>query len=439
MTQTGPTTVKGHSVASGMTGGLPWDPSEPVPALSWPLNIAVYDQMRRGDPKVKSVLNAVSLPCRRATWELVPNGAPEEAVALLAEDLGLPIRGAGEPSARRRGRDRFSWSEHVRLALLSLAYGHMPFEKVGAIVDGRWRMLRLDERLPPTIQKINVERNGDLAGVVQYPSGGFGSGTGDEILAPSLVFYSREREGGIWQGNSILRTAYKHWLIKDRLLRVDAMKHERNGMGIPIAKAPVGASERTIQQINEIMSRWRVGEGSGAAFPAGTEIELKGVSGSLPDTLASIRYHDEQIGEEALTQFLDLGTTETGSRALGQAFVDFFTLSLGATVDELAATFNTMLVESWVDWNYGAEVSAPFVECRDVGEDHAVTAEALAGLVQAKVITPDTELEAWLRRWYRLPEADEATARDVDPVGSAVQAARRGRRVRLPRPQHDAY
>jgi hypothetical protein len=51
-----------------------------------------------------------------------------------------------------------------------------------------------------------------------------------------LVMYANEREGGNWRGQSLLRSCYKNWLLKDRLLRVDTGTIERNGMGVPVYK-----------------------------------------------------------------------------------------------------------------------------------------------------------------------------------------------------------
>ncbi|MCC4250801.1 phage portal protein family protein, partial [Microbacterium testaceum] len=48
-----------------------------------------------------------------------------------------------------------------------------------------------------------------------------------------LVVFVHQREGGNWVGVSLLRAAYKMWLLKDRTLRVQALAAERNGLGMP--------------------------------------------------------------------------------------------------------------------------------------------------------------------------------------------------------------
>lgn len=406
MTTTGPTTEVGHAQGVASTAGIPFDPGEWTPELSWPLNIAVYDRMRRQDAQVKSILNAVSLPIRRTPWRVNPNGAPPEVVQTIADDLGLPVLGAKEPYSRPRDRGRFSWAKHVRVALLSLPYGHLPCEIAGDIMDdGLWHLTGLPERLPPTIAKINTKRNGDLVSIEQYPSGlPNDAGPFDVIEASRLVMYCHEREGGLWQGNSILRTAYKNWLIKDRLIRVDAMKHDRNGLGVPNFEAPPNASETVMRQLQEIASAFRAGDTAGLSYPAGAKFNLTGVTGALPDTLASIKYHDEQIAREALAQFLELVTSSHGSRALATSFIDFFLMSLQAVADELAEAANEQLIEEWVDWNWGSNVAAPKIEIDEIGNQTALTAEAISALVTSGALVADESVDSYIRENFRLPE-----------------------------------
>lgn len=433
-----PTHDIGHGVGLGSTSGYPWDPSEWTPELAWPDNVRVYDRMR-SDAQVKSVYNAVSLPIRRSLWRLDPNGAPDAAARLIATDLGIAIHGEDVPLAPLRRRQSFDWASHIREACLQLIYGHMPFEKRFEIRDDNLaHLVRLGVRMPPTIAKINAERSGELLSIEQYPSGIPGDvGPLLVIKADRLVMYSHERVGGIWQGQSMLRSAYRPWILKDRLIRVDAMKHERNGMGIPTISTPPGATPGQIAEANRIASQIRAGEYTGGAIPNGGELKLVGVSGTLPDTIGSIKYHDEQIAREALAQFLELVTSSHGSRALATSLIDFFIMALQSTADEIASTFNEQVIEPWVDWNWGENVPAPRLIPGEIGEDHSITAEALSALVTSGALEPDPALDAWLRENYRMPSRDASTPWERPTVtpGAApeapasVQAGRRRPKV----------
>src|SRR5258706_15488911 len=98
-----------------------------------------------------------------------------------------------------------------------------------------------------------------------------------------LVAYVLDREGGNWLGTSILRNCYKNWLLKDRLLRVQAQTIERNGMGIPLYTA--AETETDLTAGLGMATLWRAGEAAGSAVPFGATLKLVGVEGVLPDAL----------------------------------------------------------------------------------------------------------------------------------------------------------
>jgi SPP1 gp7 family putative phage head morphogenesis protein len=397
---------KGHGQGLGWAMGFPWDPSEWSPELAWPLSVRVFDQMRRQDSQVASVLRAVTLPIRRTQWRLDPNGARDEVVAHVSTDIGLPLLGDDSPEPSGvRVRGRFSWDEHIRMALLALPYGHMFFEQVYEIRDdGRAHLAKLAPRLPQTIGKIDVDRAGDLLAIEQYPTGQPGdTGPYIRITADRLVAYCTDREGGVWQGQSILRPVYANWLIKGKLLRVHAMTMERNGMGVPLFKAPEGATQAQVTQGLKAAQAFRAGENAGGSVPFGGDIELKGVSGTLPDVLAGIRYHDEQIAGNVLAQFLELGKTAHGSRALGASFIDFFIMALQAVADEIALTATGDVVEDLVDLNWGPDEIAPRIAVAEIAEAPDLTAQAVDQLVACGAVTNDEALEDYIRSNFRLP------------------------------------
>ncbi|GAB7039712.1 MULTISPECIES: phage portal protein family protein [Catenuloplanes] len=377
---------------------------EPTPELRWPRSVEVYDAMRSQDAQVASVLRAVTLPVRRTPWRIDPAGARDEVVQLVADDLGLPIVGAdGTRPPPARVRDRFSWPEHLRQALLMLPFGHAFFEQVYRITDDgrRARLRKLAPRMPRTIERIDVDHDGGLISITQF------SAKAGQLQRPipvsQLVAYVHDREGGNWFGRSLLRPAYKHWLIKDRLLRVDAQTIERNGMGIPVYEGADGESDLSAGL--KMAKAWRAGDSSGAATPHGAKLRLAGVEGSLPNAQPSIRYHDEQIARAVLAHFLNLGT-QTGSWALGTTFADFFTLSLQTLAQQVADVATSHIVEDLVDVNFGEDEPAPRVTFDEIGSRQAATAQALKMLFDAGAIFPDRTLEETLRQQYGLPPKD---------------------------------
>lgn len=395
---------------------------EQSPELRWPENLTVYDAMRRQDAQVGSVLRAVTHPIRRTEWWIDPNGARDEVVEHVARDLGLPIRGR-EPVSMPRLRDRFSWADHLRLALLMLPFGHMAFEQVYRIDEATdlAHLRKLGPRMPRTIRKFNVAADGGLISIEQHPAK-IGDGPVQPLPVSRLVVYVNDREGGNWAGMSLLRMIYKNWLIKDRLLRTQTQTIDRNGMGIPKYTASEIATgtndaeakaEAELEAGEEIAEGMRAGDNSGVAIPHGAELELMGVTGSLPDADKPIRYHDEQIARGVLAHVLNLGT-HTGSWALGDVLGDIFEQSLQATAQFMADTATAHIVEDIVDINWGPDEPAPRIGFDEIGSNQLAIAQAIKMLVDAEVITADDGLEAHVRLGLKLPVA---TGDDTDNEG----------------------
>lgn len=393
---------------------------DPTPELRWPHSIEVYDRMRKQDAQVRSVLRAVTLPVQQARWRLHPGDAPDDVVQFVATNLGLPVVGQSDaPPPVPRERDRFSWNQHVQWALLSTAYGHMFFEQVYRLDGGRAYLRKLAPRWPQTIQEIKTADDGGLNAIVQRPLIKPGRVNVDpiEIGVERLVAYVYEREGGRWTGSSLLRPAYKHWLLKDNGLRTWAQTVERNGMGVPHYTA---AEDETSLAAGTTLARsYRAGAAAGGAGPNGSRMELLGVQGQLPNIGDFVRYQDTMIAASVLAQFMNLGQAQgTGSYALGASFIDFFIMSLQSLAQMIADTATQHVVEDLVDTNFGEAVPAPHVTFDPIGQNPAAVVGALQQLIAAGAIFPDPALDAFVRTLVGLPpKAPLPNA--VTPAGAA--------------------
>lgn len=392
--------------------------------LRWPNSVAVYDRMRRQDSKVKATMRAVKSPLLSVAWRIDQGAASAEVTEFIARELGLPIKGVNESdqaTAKARTRDRFSWLEHLRMALLMLEFGHMAFEQVYRLNEDMTRahLRKLAPRMPWSISQWNVARDGGLESIEQYAYGTNLAG-GTTIGIDRLVVYVHEREGGDWWGQSLLRPAYKNWLLKDRNLRVDSLSNDRNGMGIPVhtegepGQDTTGAQRQAeVDRGLDLAAGARSGDNSGMSLRHGAKFELVGVTGQLPSPLNSVKYHDGQIAEAVLANFLNLGQS-TSSYALGRTLQEFFTSSLDYVGNQIADVSTQHIVEDLVDHNFGLDVPAPRIVFDDLaGQDQAL-AYAIKALVDAGVIQPDGALETYLRTAYRLPQQDNNAAPNGD-------------------------
>lgn len=407
-----PTSARGAVTEDGTLGWSWFDWIDVIPELRWPGALDVYHQMRR-EPQLKSLLTAVKLPIKRTQWRLDGSGCRPEVAEMVASNVGLPL--VGDAAFRRpvRSRDRFSWQNHLSLAMTSFDFGHSFFEPIYRYEQGRFLLRKLEWRPPQTISKVSVASDGGLVSISQNLPGT------KPIPVERLVAYINDREGGNWLGESMLRPSYRSYWLKDRLQRVQVLSIERNGMGVPVVTAPErdvvddpdGAkAQADIDNGLDIVRRFRSGEEAGVSLPAGSKIQLLGVEGTLPDADKPIRYHDEQMARSFLGHFLNLGT-ETGSWALGSTFADFFSLALQAKAEEIADVATQHIVEDLVDINWGPEEPAPRVTFDEIGSQSQVTAEALKTLVDAGILTPDEPTETFARTRWRLPARDASTER----------------------------
>lgn len=421
--------------ATWLPGSVPdmwwWELTEQVPDLRWPLSLIVFSRMPREDARCWSLLSAIGLPIRRTQWRIDPNGAEDRIVAHVANDLGLPVKGDGggdKPIPRQR--DRFSWKSHLRDTLSCLRYGHAVFEQVYRYDerDGLFHLRKLAPRPQFTIRAFNVARDGGLISITQddHRTSPLQPQRENIIDVSRLVVYRNEPEPGVWIGTSLLRPTYKHWLLKDELMRIEAAAARRNGIGVPVATLNDTDSTgpnavKKIAEYEKIATRFRGGMSAGAAFPAGAKLEILGVQGNLPDLRAAIEYHDKQIALAGLAHFLNLD--RGGSYALASVQADVFVQAVQAIAEDIADVTNQHVVEDLVDSNYSIDVGCPILVCDEIGSRQDATAAALAMLVQAGLLDPDAALKAFIRQQLGAPALDPNYTPPAAPVAQPDEPA----------------
>lgn len=414
-----PRTEKGYVVALPAWMG-PLDPYESVPELLWPNSVHTFARMGREDARIASVLRAIGLPIRRTTWRIRQNGASDEVTAFISRNLGLPIEGEDEDQPTPRMRDRFSWQQHLQQALTSQQFGHAVFEQVyrieGSGSNARAILHKLAPRPQSSISYWNVDRDGSLISVQQWPAGTFNApgmlvmaptSMGDAIDVSRLVVYVRDPEPGIWTGNSLLRPAFKHWKLKDELMRIEAAAARRHGIGVPVITANEQESEDTdrMDALLAVASAYRGGETAGLALTNGQTFDVKAPTGTPMDPRRAIEYHDHQMALVALAHFLNLDG-KGGSYALASVQADTFVQSVQTVADDIRDVAQAHIVEDLVDLNFGEDEPTPLLVFDEIGSRQDATAAALQMLVAAGLLTPDERTELVIRQSVGLPSRD---------------------------------
>jgi hypothetical protein len=354
--------------------------------------IETYDKMRLGDGTIKALLRAIMLPILSSTLRVDPasESAQDKEVAEFVE-------------RQLTGMTR-TFEDTIREALLVLPYGHYVFEIVYRLdADGRIGLKKLAPRLPSTIRAWQTEDGQD--GITQYTQ----SGQLVSIPIEKLVIFTNEKEGDNWQGISILRNAYKAWYMKENLEKIDAISHERHGVGIPYVKPSGNPQERDKQEAITTAKNMRASEEGFAYIPSGWEygfFDMHLAAGRSP--LESIQYHRFEILLSVLASFLTLGSTDSGSRALSSDLSEFFEMSLKFLANTvLAAPLNKFLVQRLVDLNFSV-TDYPKIRFDGIGKvDFATITKSLVEMNTIGTFTPQLDVENYLRRAMGVPEAPE--------------------------------
>jgi hypothetical protein len=433
-----PVSESGYVTGSTMVDGWTiWDPFEKVPELQWPQSVAVYSRMDNEDSRVTSLLEAISLPIRSTAWRVAQNNASDEVTEFVSRNLGVPIDGEDTVRNRGRSRGRFSWAEHLEeVCSPTLQYGHAVFEQVyrprNQSPDGRFWIRKLAPRPQWTILKFHVALDGGLEAIEQVAPPARTNGTLHvaNIVPPAipvnrLVVYTRAKRPGMWQGKSILRSAYKHWLLKDKLLRIEAATAERNGMGIPVGTASSATDQAEVDRMAALARSLRGGINAGVGLAAGQIMELLGVSGNLPDIRRAIDGHDRAIALSGLAHFLNLDG-KGGSYALASVLEDPFTQAVQAYASSIARIGNSHIVEDLVDINFGVDEGAPELIFDPIGSRQDLTAAAVKLLFDAGLFDEDPKLKRAVRQRFGLPseveEPDTPPEQETDEPVTPQQA-----------------
>jgi hypothetical protein len=366
---------------------------EHLAKLEGPAGRLIYDKMRRSDHQVQAVLRAIMLPIRQADYYMKPASDEEQDVKIA----GILQRALMEEMSA-------AWDDTVRHALLMLPFGFSPLEKVYEYRDGLILPRKLDPRLPQSVIRWEYdEKKRRTTHMVQWDP------HAREISIPieKLIVFSTDKEGDSWEGISILRAAFKAWYIKDDLEKTNAIMHARWGAGLPEAKPPTSVAQgspawaegkKTLEDIH-------ANEKAYVMFPNGWEFKIHGgQEGKGTDILGSIKYYDEAIAKAMLAMHINLGTSETGSRALGQSFISAFLMATQAWADYIAEVIDRFCVRELVDLNWKVKRYPHFL-CKRI---HGLDLQAIGYLAQAGVITNTRDLENDLREVLRLPEILDA-------------------------------
>lgn len=370
--------------------------------LSGRAGIEQYEIMRRSDSTVRSMLQMVKQPILSAKFDMQ---AAQDKDGKVSDDDDYKMR-----FVKRELFESIDFHSHLKQALTHFDFGYSVFEKVFDMTEfeGKTRIgiKKLASRKQSTIARWCTED--DQPGITQM--------TGVKTFSiprEKLMIYTYEKEGDNYEGISLLRHIYKDWDIKDKLVIVNAIALERQGVGVPIVQAKPGETLNAQDEDKaiEALSNLRANEKAYLKIPASMEVTMMDMKGSTTkEIIPSLNYHDGRIMTGGLARFMELGgASGSGSQALSSDLSSIFMKAEEAVANELIATITEDLIKQLCDLNFSDMSNGyPKLTCSDIADDDTTSlATNVASLIQAGAITADIELEENLRRRHNLPEMSE--------------------------------
>jgi hypothetical protein len=296
--------------------------------------------------------------------------------------------------------------------------------------------------------EIHITDNGDLDFLMQRVWDGI-TQIERRIPADKVLWRTYDREGADYYGKPPLRRLWREYRFKTQIEKGILQHFDKFGAGILKWVEPKeGLTTTDRQRLMDYGAAIRMGATNVFSVPNGVTSELITADGSLSSAALNWKQeYESRIAKVLLTQGTDLGTTDTGSRAVGQTFEEQLAGAVQADAENIAAIILEKLIKPLVRYNYGEQEHYPEyapsqrAKIRSGFTDELTKAKA-AGIFHA---TPADEYQ--FRDRFELPEipldelqknADEAklqaAAVAAAPPGSPASSAA-GQGDRPPAPQ----
>jgi phage gp29-like protein len=362
----------------------------------------VYDRMMT-DAQVRASVNTKRYALLARPWQVFPaerdRRSPEFAAACEARDFVEDVlRGLRGPDGSVRE------FRHTLFEMMSAFYrGFSLAEMVWGVAEGgRWRgryvLDAIKFKHPKQIgfemdEYLNVRR------VTSWtPTGGLISAPRGKCL---LYIYNQRDE--LPYGDSDLRSVYKHWYSKSKIMEFWNLRLQR--YGIPFAYATLGsASEATGARVLEILRSFQ--QDSSAVFPSNVRPQLMEAKSDGADAfLSALEWHNQQIAIGVLLQTLTSGEgLRAGSMALGRVHFDILLFALQCMKSDVEEVVNAQVVRPLVDANFDHRLYPRFSLGNLNEKDLASLSQAMDVLLRHQVVRP---AEPVVREMFNLPPMEE--------------------------------
>lgn len=391
-----------------------------LPELIGKKGIETYKEMSENDDIIGSILFTIEMLIRGCSWDVQAGGetdADEEAANFVWQCMNDMSDTWVDTISEILSMLTYGWSAH------EIVYKRRLGRKKDARMnskydDGLIGWQKLPIRAQETLYKWEYDDDDNLIGLSQQPPPNYGVIT--IPVEKLLIFRTKSRKGNP-EGRSILRTAYRSWYFKKRIQEIEGIGIERDLAGLPVMTGPTDCDIWNTDDSDMVKMRTeaeryvkniRSDSVQGVVMPDGWKLELLTSGGKRNfDTNAIIERYDTRMAMTVLADFIMLGHQSTGTYNLGTDKSQMFAVAVGAYLDIIAEVFNNKGIPDLIDMNgdhfknisdYPKLIHGE-IENRNLSE----LADFMQKLTGAGLISPDDQLEAYLRDAAKLPEMPE--------------------------------
>lgn len=396
--------------------------------------LKLYTEMRDNDPVVGAILYAIKTLIRqtKSSFQSANDSDAAKRYTAFVESCVADME--------------ISWPDFLAEVLSFLPYGWSYFEVLYKVRRGfnldpklssdhddgliGWRKFAV--RSQDTLSKWEFDDEGACLGLWQMAPPSY-----EEVYIPldkSLHFRTETHKNNP-EGRSILRNAYRSYHFLKRIQEIEAIGIERDLAGMPTMTVPVellspnatSSQKAVVDDFRDMIQKIRRDEYEGVVIPSeidmdgnptGFKLSLLNSGGRRPmDVDSIVKRYESRIALSVLGEFVLLGLDGVGSFALSSNKTALFAQALGTYLQTIAASFNKQAVCSLLRLNGFRDVeNFPKLVFHDIETpDIQEVAGALSGLVSSGVLTPDDELESWVRDFANLPQSGNG-ARRLTPL-----------------------
>lgn len=221
---------------------------------------------------------------------------------------------------------------------------------------------------------------------------------GAYIPAEKAVIFTHNKQFGNAYGKSRLRTTWRSWFLKTKMMAAWALVLDRYGSPHAVATVKNGFEEEVHPETGEKISILplvteqlnKLARDGSVAVTEAIQIELHQAKQAVgADFSAIIEYLDKNIFRGALVPSLVGDHGSNGSYALGSRHYDLFVLMLEENAQQLANCNLQQFVKPLIQWNFGPQNDYGGFVLEDFKQDdELLLSQAFKNMVETGHVNP---------------------------------------------------